>query len=183
MKRILLAMAACMAVVTVCAQPKTQSIKDINIRDPFIVADASSGVYYMYRSSSVNAEDGTVRGGVEVFRSRDLENWEGPVRVMTVPADNWITGRVWAPEVHRYKGYYYMFATINSDIEWKKQRASHPAYTMRGTQIFRSKSPEGPFEAFEEREPATPMDEMALDAANLLTPRARATSPTLRPWP
>ena len=47
MKRILLAIAACMAVVTVCAQPKTQSIKDINIRDPFIVADASSGVYYM----------------------------------------------------------------------------------------------------------------------------------------
>ena len=43
MRRILLAIAACMAVVTVCAQLKTQSIKDINKRDPNIGADDSSG--------------------------------------------------------------------------------------------------------------------------------------------
>lgn len=156
-------LAACAASVAAFAQEGTLLLEDINIRDPFILPDASSGTYYMYRSSSVKAADGAERGGVEVFRSRDLEHWEGPKRVFTVPEDNWITGRVWAPEVHRYKGRYYLFATLNSDIEWKGRRKSHPAYTMRGTQIFRSKSPEGPFEAFDDRMPATPMDEMALD--------------------
>lgn len=163
MKRILLVAAACIAAMSAYAQESTLLLKDINIRDPFILPDASSGTYYMYRSSSIEAGDGSERGGVEVFRSRDLEHWEGPKRVLTVSADNWITGRVWAPEVHRYRGRYYLFATLNSDIVWKKQRKSHPAYTMRGTQIFWSKSPEGPFLPFPSREPATPMDEMALD--------------------
>ena len=162
MKKLMLILAACVVCVSVRAQ-QTLLLKDINIRDPYILPDRKEGVYYMYRSSSVTAADGTVRGGVEVFRSRDLEHWEGPTRVFTVPDDNWITGRVWAPEVHRYKGRYYLFATLNSDIEWKKRRDSHPAYTMRGTQIFWSKSPEGPFVAFDDRMPATPMDEMALD--------------------
>lgn len=168
MKKIVLIIAACIVSVSSYAQrtqipTQTYTLDDINIRDPYILVDEKSGAYYMYRSSSVKAGDGTERGGVEVFRSLDLEHWDGPKQVFTIPDDNWITGRVWAPEVHFYRGHYYLFATINSDVEWKKRRESYPAYTMRGTQIFRSKSPEGPFLAFDDREPITPMDEMALD--------------------
>ena len=130
-------------------------IKDIRIRDPFILPVPETGYYYMYRSSS-NGE----LGGVEVFKSRDLKEWDGPVRVLTVPEDNWITGGIWAPEVHRYNGKYYLFATINTDIVWKRD-AEHD-YTFRGVQVFWADSPEGPFQAFD-RVPFTPMDEMALD--------------------
>lgn len=101
-------------------------------------------------------------GGVEAYKSKDLKNWEGPVRVFTVPADNWITGRVWAPEVHAYKGKYYLFATLNSSIEWKKEQERWPKYTFRGTQIFVSDTLEGPFLPLG-KTPHTPMDQMALD--------------------
>lgn len=165
LKRTLLAAALALAAAAPAlswAQTSTP-LEQINIRDPYILPDARSGKYYMYRSSSVAAPDGEMLGGVEVFTSSDLKSWSGPERVFTVPRDNWITGGVWAPEVHRYRGKYYLFATLNSDIEWKKRDEGMPAYTFRGTQIFVADRPEGPFRAFDEKLPATPMDEMALD--------------------
>lgn len=151
--------------LSMCFLPSvaTTPIEDIHIRDPYILADAISGNYYMYSSSTVTDADGQSFGGVAVYKSNDLKNWDGPKQVCTVPVDNWITGRIWAPEVHFYNGKYYLFATINTDIEWKGQKDGWGAkYTYRGTQIFRADSPEGPFEALS-RMPATPIDEMALD--------------------
>ncbi|MCK3686186.1 glycoside hydrolase family 43 protein [Maribellus sp. YY47] len=139
-----------------------QALATINIRDPFILPDAKTKTYYMYRSSSVRTEKGETLGGVEVFKSKDLKAWEGPERVFTVPEDNWITGRVWAPEVHEYEGKYYLFATLNSNIYWKKKLEGWPDYSFRGTQIFYSESPEGPFLPFD-LVPHTPTDRMALD--------------------
>ena len=129
-------------------------IEDIHIRDPFILP--VDGVYYLYRSST---QDGI--GGVEVFRSRDLKHWDGPKRVLSLPEDNWATGGIWAPEVHAYNGKYYLFATCNTDVVWRRNPDGNEC-TYRGTQIFWSDSPEGPFHPFG-RLPHTPMDEMALD--------------------
>ena len=143
-------------------QSPSRSTGDIFIRDPFIVPDAEKGVYYMYASSSQKGRDGQTLGGVAVYKSKDLKMWEGPKQVFTVPEDNWITGSVWAPEVHRYNGRYYLFATLNSDIEWKKQQEGWAKFTFRGTQLFHADSPEGPFIPFG-RIPHTPMDYMALD--------------------
>lgn len=137
-------------------------IKDINIRDPFILPVADEGVYYMYCTSTVNDSNGQPRGGVAAYKSKDLRNWEGPVQVCTIPDNNMLTGTIWAPEVHFYNGKYYLFATINSDIEWRKAEPDHPKYLFRGTQIFHADSPEGPFEAFSP-ETHTPADWMALD--------------------
>ena len=163
MKRFLLIAAiALFSVGGISAQQKSLTLKDINIRDPYILPVEKEGVYYMYASSPTR-EDGKVYGGMVAYKSRDLKNWEGPVRVFDVPRDNWITGTVWAPEVHKYKGKYYLFATLNSDIKWKGDKQGHPAYTHRATQVFWSKSPEGPFLPFEEKTPFTPLDEMALD--------------------
>jgi beta-xylosidase len=159
----LLAGLLCTAYVPqVCGQSRRQAIGDIYIRDPFIVADARKGIYYMYGSSSQTGREGQTLGGVAVYKSRDLNTWEGPQQVFTVPEDNWITGAVWAPEVHAYQGRYYLFATLNSDIEWKKEQTGWPAYSFRGTQIFHADTPEGPFLPFD-RLPHTPMDYMALD--------------------
>ncbi|WP_080902632.1 glycoside hydrolase family 43 protein [Parabacteroides sp. Marseille-P3160] len=152
-----------------CSQPVgSQSptvhkpISEIHIRDPYILADAKTKTYYMYRSAGMRNNEGKMLGGVEVLKSKDLKTWEGPVRVFTVPENNWITGTVWAPEVHAYKGKYYLFATLNSDIQWKKKQNGWADYSFRGTQIFHSDSPEGPFLPFDQT-PHTPMDRMALD--------------------
>ena len=164
MKRLILLAFACVVALGAAAQTATQTkrLQDINIRDPYILPDAKSGTYYMYQSSSTQ-HDGKWYGGVVAWKSRDLKTWEGPVLVFDVPRDNWITGGVWAPEVHRYKGKYYLFATLNSDVKWKGDAKGHPAFNHRATQIFWSKSPEGPFLPFESKQPHTPLDEMCLD--------------------
>lgn len=161
MKRLTILILACLTTLGAAAQ-SPKAIQDINIRDPYILPDAKSRVYYMYQSSSTS-ENGRSYGGVVAWKSRDLKTWEGPIRVFDVPRDNWITGGVWAPEVHKYKGKYYLFATLNSDVRWKGQKQGHPAYNHRATQIFWSKSPEGPFLPFESKQPHTPLDEMCLD--------------------
>ena len=143
-------------------QSKVLTTSEINIRDPFILPDAKKGVYYMYAYSFQKGRAGQTLGGVAVYKSKDLKTWEGPQQVFTVPENNWITGAVWAPEVHEYKGRYYLFATLNSDIEWKKRQEDWPLFTFRGTQIFHADSPEGPFLPFD-IVPHTPMDQMALD--------------------
>ena len=140
---------------------KAVSLKDINVRDPFILADAESHTYYLYCSSSVE-RDGQKVGGVAVYQSRDLLDWQGPEQVFVVPSDNWLTGRVWAPEVHYYEGKYYLFATLNTDMEWKKRREGWQPYLYRGTQIFHADSPMGPFLPFGTT-PHTPADRMCLD--------------------
>lgn len=138
------------------------TLDEINIRDPFILTDNANQIYYMYRTCDSITAGGKVRGGVEVFTSRDLKNWDGPQTVMRIPDANGLTGTVWAPEVHKYNGKYYLFATINSDIVWKKRKEGWPDYTWRGTQIFHADSPEGPFKPFS-KFVATPTDWMALD--------------------
>lgn len=160
MRRLTILILACLTALGAAAQ--TKRLQDINIRDPFIMPDAKQGVYYMYQSSSTH-ENGKAYGGMIAWKSRDLKSWEGPIRVFDVPRDNWITGGVWAPEVHKYKNKYYLFATLNSDVRWKGQKSGHPAYTHRATQIFWSKSPEGPFLPFEGKQPHTPLDGMCLD--------------------
>lgn len=147
------------------AQEKTSKIhlRDLHVRDPYIVADQPSRSYFLYKSAPVKDKQGADASGVVAYRSKDLEYWEGPYVVFATPEDNWIKGAIWAPEVHAYQGKYYLFATLNSDIEWKLQRKDFPKYTLRGTQLFYADNPMGPFLPFEEKLPHTPMDRMALD--------------------
>ncbi|WP_290235867.1 family 43 glycosylhydrolase, partial [Bacteroides acidifaciens] len=121
-------------------------IENINIRDPFILND--NGVYYMYSTKDTTDSNGNIRGGVAVYMSEDMKDWHGPNRVMSISDDNALKGTVWAPEVHKYNGKYYLFATINSDLKWKQSNDGEPDYVFRGTQIFFSDSPTGPFKSF-----------------------------------
>ncbi|MEE1215344.1 MAG: family 43 glycosylhydrolase, partial [Bacteroidaceae bacterium] len=158
-KAFLLAMTLGMALG---AWAQNLTLKDIYIRDPFILPVEEEGVYYMY-ATSTTTENGVAYGGMVAYQSKDLKTWTGPVRVFDVPRDNFLTGVVWAPEVHRYNGKYYLFATLNSDIVWKAPKKDHPAYTHRATQIFWADRPEGPFLPFENKQPHTPMGQMCLD--------------------
>ena len=121
---------------------------DLNIRDPFILT--FEGKYYLYKSDYGKDEDGII--GIEVYVSEDLENFDGPTKVFRRPEGFWATKDFWAPEVHYYKGRFYMFASFYREDETR----------MRATQILASDSPEGPFEVWSQ-EPVTPNNWMCLD--------------------
>jgi len=141
---------------------RSWTLKQIRVRDPFILTDPGSKTYYLYAQigNRSNAEKG--RRGVEVYTSRDLQMWSGPSTVFEVPADFWAKEAVWAPEVHRYRGRYYLFVTFTGTKLLGPKPAERPALTQRGTQILAADSPQGPFRPLRNG-PHTPEDWMALD--------------------
>ncbi len=117
------------------------NIKDIRIRDPFILLE--DGKYYMYaRYMGI--------GGFCVRVSDDLSDWSDEKPIFLNSGDFWATQDFWAPEVHKYNGKFYLFATMKSDRH------------HRGTQIFVCDTPDGMFEPLSQY-PQTPADWECLD--------------------
>ncbi|MBE0652259.1 MAG: family 43 glycosylhydrolase [Bacteroidales bacterium] len=143
------------------AQVNRINVKDIHIRDPFIIADEVTETYYMYASIANRLFTTDSLQGVEVYTSKDLETWSEPVPVFIVDKNFWGQESAWAPEVHQYNGKYYLFVTFTSD-ESLPVINDRPALYKRGTQILVSASPTGPFAPFHNRS-HTPQDWMALD--------------------
>ena len=92
--------------------------KDIRIRDPFIAAH--EGLYYMYGTNCKNPEENVLY----VYKSKDLENWSEPVEIYRLSEGTWAKGELWAPEVHFYKGKFYMLLSLLGN------------HGKRGTQVF-----------------------------------------------
>ncbi len=119
---------------------------DINIRDPFVLKE--NGKYYLYGTRGETAW--TRAEGLDVYVSDDLENWSEPYACFTVPEGFWANKEVWAPEVHKYKGKYYMFVSLYSETR------------LRATQILKSETPIGPFLPFTD-DAITPVGWQCLD--------------------
>ncbi|MFC0211653.1 glycoside hydrolase family 43 protein [Paenibacillus chartarius] len=124
-------------------------ISDINFRDPFILPVPEEGMYYLYGTEGATAWKGQPQG-FDVYRSKDLTQWEGPFPAFRPEAGFWADHHYWAPEVHRYRNRYYMFASFKAD--------GRP----RATQILASDHPIGPF-APHGAGPVTPDDWECLD--------------------
>jgi beta-xylosidase len=134
------------------SDPKIQtfSLSQTRLRDPFILADEATGTYYLI--TSLMRAPGSNRQGVSALTSTDLKIWRGPYPVFEIEPDFWAQGSVWAPEMHRYQGRYYLFATMNSseklpDEPW----LDWPDKTRRSTQVLVADSPLGPFRPFHNR--------------------------------
>ncbi len=82
--------------------------QEIHIRDPFVLCE--NGTYYMYGTRAENF--GMCTGGFDVYVGTDLRNWSQPQPVFDSARYGMNSGSNWAPEVHRYNGKYYMFATF-----------------------------------------------------------------------
>lgn len=137
-------------------------IKDIRIRDPFIVTDSKTSTYYMYAQTGNRA--GSDFQGVEVYTSKDLKKWTAPVPVLKLPAELGAI-MVWAPEVHFYKDAWYLFVTLTFDRKVSSPAPfakNWPPMYKRGTWVFRAESPKGPFLPLAD-DSITPPDWMALD--------------------
>jgi beta-xylosidase len=122
-------------------------LRDIRIRDPFIMPVAAKKTYYMYGSTHLDPQGPM---GFDAYRSKDLVEWEGPIPIFRPPTDFWSDRDFWAPEVHAWQGHYFLFASFKN------------ATACRGTQILIADSPEGPFRVHSIG-PVTPSDWECLD--------------------
>lgn len=128
-------------------------LSEINIRDPFILPDG--GKYYMYGTRGKNCWENSANAegmGFDVYVSDDLENWSEPKSVFEKTASFWADRNFWAPEVHKYGGKYYMFASF------------YNGERHRGTQILVSDTPDGEFKPIT-KYPITPESWSCLDGS------------------
>lgn len=162
MMRRLFAVLAVLAAESLCAAPSaTSGVRraDFRIRDPFVLVDG--GRYYLYESKPWFGGR-----GVAVRESADLERWSEATPVLTLPPEMDCTA-VWAPEVHRYNGAYWLFVTLSQSTNAFCVAALSPDadpknLTPRGTWVFRADSPRGPFRAVKDGS-VPPRELMTLD--------------------
>lgn len=121
-------------------------ISDINIRDPFVLRH--DGRYYLYGTRGATCWGKA--DGFDVYASEDLIHWDGPTVCFHNDGSFWADRNYWAPEVHPYRGGFYMFASFKSDAR------------RRGTAILRADAPAGPFVPWSDG-PVTPTDWECLD--------------------
>ncbi|HEX3358466.1 MAG TPA: glycoside hydrolase family 43 protein [Tepidisphaeraceae bacterium] len=147
-------------------------LPDFQLHDPWILADEPSKTYYLYTSASPRAT-GSNRFGAMAYKSKDLATWDGPYVVFQIPDGVWANPMhgAWAPEVHFYKGKYYLFITLhNNDAIIAQPPDVWKVNHKRGTTIAVADSPEGPFKLVKEDGPIPPADFMTLDGTFYVDP-------------
>lgn len=102
---------------------------EINVRDPFVVYD--NDTYYLYGTRAKNFGIGV--GGMDVYVSKDMENWSDAIECFNSEKYGLNRNVNWAPEVHKYLDKYYMLATFTGE------------HGIRGTYSLVSDTPLGPF--------------------------------------
>lgn len=120
--------------------------EDIRIRDPYIVPQ--DGAYYLF--GTIGEDRG--EKNLYVFRSTNLTDWEEPKVIFTLAEDSWGLQELWAPEVHIYKGKYYIFVSILGK------------HGLRGTQIAVSDTLDGMYTPITNK-PCTPFDRSCIDGS------------------
>lgn len=138
---------------------------DFTCSDPFIVRDDAAGVYRLYHNVGVkNPGDPYVL----MRTSKDLLDWSEPKGVLNLPAELDCSS-IWAPEVHEWKGKWYMFASIHKRVNPKKLLETMvPGFnpqrrkTYLATWTFVADNPAGPFRRFAEHA-ITPENWSSLD--------------------
>ncbi|HEX7652102.1 MAG TPA: family 43 glycosylhydrolase, partial [Verrucomicrobiae bacterium] len=139
-------------------------LPEIPLHDPWILVETNSRTYYLYTSNHRQVT-GVDRPGTIAYRSHDLKVWEGPVLVFELPPGTWAGNQpAWAPEVHLYRGKYYLFTTLhNPDKRLAVPPENWHTNHLRGTCIAVSTSPEGPFTLLRTNAPVPPANFMTLD--------------------
>lgn len=125
--------------------------EDLRIRDPFIVPDKEAGCYYMFGTIDVCESSYHTYPRFSVCKTYDLENFEEPKVIFDgEKAGYWAENDYWAPEVHKYKGKFYLFGSGKS----KDRR--------RGTSIFVCDTVDGEYKPLSDG-PITPPEWECLD--------------------
>ncbi len=127
--------------------------EQINIRDPFVLVHG--GQYWLYGTRGATCWGPA--DGFDVYTGTDLVSWEGPFVCFRNDGSFWADRNYWAPEVHPWRGMFYLFASFKS------------ASRRRRTAVLRSDSPAGPFVPWSDA-PVTPADWECLDGTFYVSP-------------
>lgn len=104
------------------------------------------------------------RRTVVQYTSKDLETWNGRRVIFEIPGDFWTQRGIWAPELHAYRGKFYLFLTFDSDQQFPEQWRNWLPRVKRGSQVLVADAPTGPFQPFANRSTLPPdMMMMMLD--------------------
>lgn len=135
-------------ITLVAAQVQSVPRQDIGIRDPYVYCDPASGRCYMYGTTGTFDH----KRGFDVRETSDptLQTWGEPKPAFRSPEGFWGIWAYWAPEVHEYKGKYYLFATFEAPGR------------ARAVQVLVADSPAGPFHVHSP-EPLTSPEYFSLD--------------------
>lgn len=129
------------------------------LRDPCILC--VDGTYYVYGTGWVCYKNET---------GRLDSGWDGPHKVVSLPDGHECDGCQWAPEVHSYRGAYYMITTYHS------AKTGH-----RGTTIMKSDDPLGPFREITDGQ-ITPHDWDAIDGTLYVDPQGQPWLVFVHEW-
>lgn len=120
------------------------------LRDPFVLWD--NGVYYLYGTCINNKDWDNTTWGCYLNDSGNLAGEWKKTESLIYQKPAAAEKQLWAPEVHKYNGMYYMLCSYFSS------ETNH-----RGSSIFRASSPTGPFVEISDGH-VTPHDRDCIDA-------------------
>lgn len=147
------------------AQPKADPapllLPQMQLHDPFIVADKASKTYYLFTRNET-AMTGDRRLGTMVYTSKDLKHWTRPRVVFALPEGTWAKGGAWAPEVHAWKGKWYLFTTFHDEAAALPAEGKRKTY-RRGTILAVADKVDGPYRVVRNGEPIVDKALMTLD--------------------
>lgn len=104
-------------------------------RDICVLPDPKTKKYYMvgFLKSASSAQE------VACYESLDLENWGN---YKTAMYNDRVWDQSWAPEIHMYKGEYYLFASL---------KGPYVSGDLRGCYILKAPAANGVYETYSER--------------------------------
>ena len=138
------------------------------LRDPFILFD--SGVYYLYGTGVVGNDWDNTTWTCYVNDSGSLYGEWKKTEGLIYEKPKYAEKQLWAPEVHKYNGKYYMLASYYSS------KTKH-----RGSSVLSSTSPTGPFLEISDGH-ITPCDKDCIDATFYLDKKGQPWLVFTREW-
>jgi arabinan endo-1,5-alpha-L-arabinosidase len=122
---------------------------ELRMRDPFVLAQPREGRYVLFGTTDPDCWAGPGIG-FDAYVGGDLEQWEGPFAAFRPDPGFWADRNFWAPEVHEYRGRYFLLASFKAEGR------------ARATQALVADEPTGPYRVHSP-EPLTPPDWECLD--------------------
>ncbi|MEG3163354.1 glycoside hydrolase family 43 protein [Sphingomonas sp. PB2P19] len=143
----------------------------MHLHDPWIVADTATRTYYLFTRNEA-AMTGDKRLGTMVYASRDLKHWSRPKLAFVLPDKVWAKAGSWAPEVHAWKGKWYLFTTFHDSASPIGVNGTRTTY-RRGTVLAVADRVDGPYTLVRGGEPIVSKDLMTLDGSLYVDPKGK----------
>lgn len=165
---LLCALAASEAPAAIAMAPAPLTLPDMPLHDPWIVADKATRTYWLFTTNQPRMT-GDPRLGIMAYSSHDLKHWTRPAIVFTLPKNSWANAGAWAPEVHRWRGRWYLFSTFHNQ-DAPIPAAGNRQGIRRSTILAVSDRLNGPYRLVRNGAPIADKSRMTLDGTLYVDP-------------